>query len=629
MSKRRMKQSNGSLEPGRPEVRFGYPRPQLQRGDWICLDGQWQFAIDRDGSTDSPERVRFNRTIEVPFAPETPASGIVETGYFTTCWYRRQFDAPRLARDQRLLLHFGAVDYQASVWVNGRLAVTHEGGYTPFQADITDLLIPGKTQTIVVRADDDPHDLAKPRGKQDWKPRPHSIWYYRTSGIWQSVWLERVNATRIVRLCWIADPQQWGLILRARIIADPQARFPLKLYTRLSMRDRQLAEDVYAIPEPPGQIERTIALPDPGIDDARAELLWSPTSPNLIDAHIDLLDAEGNVLDSVSSYAAMRSIQIWRDRLVLNGKPITLQLVLNQGYWPHSGLTAPDDQAYRQDVELIKAMGFNGVRMHQKIENPRFLYWADKLGLLVWEEMPSTYTFSDQSIRRLTQQWIEAIERDISHPCIIAWVPFNESWGVPDLPSSAAQRHAVQALYHLTRCLDPTRPVIGNDGWEAAATDIITIHDYDPDPGRILQRYDTRSRDPAQILQREYPGHRMLLLPDFEYRGQPIMLSEFGGIAYSKDQDHTWGYSRAQSPEDLACRYAELLAAVRSLPVLAGFCYTQFTDTYQEANGLLYMDRTPKFPLDEIAVATRGPQSPQDQQIQARWRERLTSQERT
>jgi hypothetical protein len=195
---------------------------------------------------------------------------------------------------------------------------------------------------------------------------------------------------------------------------------------------------------------------------------------------------------------------------------------------------------------------------------------------------------------------------------------------VPDLPSRAAQRHAIQALYHLTKCLDPTRPVIGNDGWEAAATDIIAIHDYDPDPRRILQRYSASDRERwSHILRRELPGHRMLLLPGFRYCGQPVMLTEFGGIAYSRDQNHTWGYSRAQSPEDLACRYAQLLAAVRSLPALAGFCYTQFTDTYQEANGLLYMDRTPKFPLEEIAVATRGAQSPQDQQIQAKWQEQL------
>ncbi len=618
MSKQRTHAEEASLH--------GYPRPQLRRKQWIPLDGQWDFAIDAEGTIESAAKVKFDRRIIVPFAPETPASEVEETGFFKACWYRRQFATPSLAGDQRLILHFGAVDHRATVWVNDSLAMRHEGGYTPFWADVSGLLVPGKTQTIIVRAEDDPHDLSQPRGKQDWKPEPHSIWYYRTSGIWQSVWMERVNRFHIERIRWQADAARWEISLHARIASSQASGRGLRLRVRLSLRGQLLAEDIYDVRD--GEVERIIVLPDPGIDDARAELLWSPWAPNLIDADLELLDPKGNVLDAVASYTAMRSIHVSRDRLVLNGRPIALQMALDQGYWPQSGLTAPDDDAYRRDVELAKAMGFNGVRKHQKIESPRYLYWADKLGLMVWEEMPSVYNFTSRSIRRLTRQWMEAIERDASHPCIVAWVPFNESWGVPDLPVSASQRHAIQALYHLTKTLDASRPVIGNDGWEAAATDIIAIHDYEADPRRLLRRYDTRSEELARILQSERPGHRILLLEGFAYQGQPIMLTEFGGIAYAKDQNHTWGYSRAGSPEDLAGRYAQLLAAVRALPVLAGFCYTQFTDTYQEANGLLYMDRTPKFPLEEIACATRGVRSRDDEQIEAKWRERLMSLQR-
>ncbi|HEY1628621.1 MAG TPA: glycoside hydrolase family 2 TIM barrel-domain containing protein, partial [Tepidisphaeraceae bacterium] len=482
----------------------GYPRPQLQRESWLDLNGPWQFNIDTDGKIESAEKIKFNRKILVPFAPETPASGVEETGFFKACWYRRQFEAPKLASDQRLILHFEAIDYRATVWINDQLAVRHEGGYTPFSADITNLLVAAKTQTIVVRAEDDPLDLSQPRGKQDWRRDPHSIWYYRTSGIWQSVWAEVVNDSHIERLRWAANAQRWEISLHARIkIKSDQ---PLHLRLRLSAAGRTLAEDLYAITS--GEVERVIVLPDPGIDDARNELLWSPSSPNLIDAELELLDRKGNVLDKVSSYTAMRSIDTSRDRFVLNGRPISLQLVLDQGYWPQSGLTAPEDDAFRRDVELVKAMGFNGVRKHQKIESRRFLYWADKLGLLVWEEMPSVYNFSSRSMRRLTQQWMEALERDASHPCIIAWVPFNESWGVPDLPVTPAQRHAIQALYHLTKMFDPTRPVIANDGWEAGATDIIGIHDYDADPQKILRRYDTNSHELQRILHQERPGHR-------------------------------------------------------------------------------------------------------------------------
>ncbi|MCL5744927.1 MAG: hypothetical protein M1541_13545 [Acidobacteria bacterium] len=267
-------------------------------------------------------------------------------------------------------------------------------------------------------------------------------------------------------------------------------------------------------------------------------------------------------------------------------------------------------------------MGFNGVRKHQKIEDPRYLYWADTLGLLVWEEMPSAYRFNKVSIERLANEWTQVISRDSSHPCIIAWVPFNESWGVPDLPDSPAQRHYVQALYHLTKTLDSSRPVIGNDGWESVATDIIGIHDYDDQPERIAKRYGTDEVLP-KLFKRERPGGRLLLLEGNGHAEQPLMLTEFGGIAFSPDTSGTWGYSRSNSAEEFAKEYTHLLRVARSLSLLAGFCYTQFADTYQEANGLLYADRTPKFPIEHMALATRGPRTVKDRQMEWIWRERL------
>ncbi|MGE5608746.1 MAG: glycoside hydrolase family 2 TIM barrel-domain containing protein, partial [Bacillota bacterium] len=399
----------------------------------------------------------------------------------------------------------------------------------------------------------------------------------------------------------------------------------LRVHVWLTHKERILVDDVYAATD--GKIDRRISLNDPGIEDYRNDYYWSPSHPNLIHAEIDLVDEEGNVIDSVTSYTAMRSVGIQGDRFMLNTRPYQLRLVLNQGYWPDTGLTAPDDEAFRRDVELIKAMGFNGVRMHQKIEDPRFLYWADTLGLLVWEEMPSAYAFNDETVRRVTDTWIAAIERDISHPCIIAWVPVNESWGVPDLPNVPQQRHFVRSLYHLTKTLDSTRPVIGNDGWESVVTDIIAIHDYEADPARIARRYTVTEDALTQMLRSERPGHRILILDERAHEGLPIMLTEFGGIAFSK-QRGTWGYSRAKTPDDFAARYAVLLETVRTLPLLAGFCYTQFTDTYQEANGLLYMDRKPKFPLEQIAIATRGPENDSDRRVHNRWRQRLLAMQR-
>jgi len=599
----------------------GYPRPQLERAEWFCLDGEWEFALDAEATWKLPSEPRWDRRIRVPFSPETRASGVGDTGFYRACWYRRQFEAPRLRPGERLVLHCAAIDYRGTVWINGHAAAEHEGGYTPFHADITEYLDGDGPQTIVICAEDDPADLSKPRGKQDWQLHPHSIWYPRTTGIWQSVWAERVPATHISSVRWTPNVERWEIGFEAWLSGPrPQG---MRLNVTLYAGEMLLADDSYVVVA--GEVHRRIALSDPGIDDYRNELLWSPSTPTIIYAELKLSNAEGELVDTARSYTALRSIGAQGDKFVLNGRPYQLRMVLDQGYWPDSGLTAPDDDAFRRDVELAKAMGFNGVRKHQKIENPRYLYWADVLGLLIWEEMPSAYRFTRISIERLAREWTDVITRDVSHPSIVAWVPFNESWGVPDLPDSPAQRHYVQALYHLTKTLDPSRPVVGNDGWESVATDIIGIHDYDDQPERIAKRYGIE--EIPRLFKRERPGGRLLLLEN-QVQEQPIMLTEFGGIAYSRDTHGTWGYSRTETEEEFGKRYVHLLQVVRTLPILAGFCYTQFTDTYQEANGLLYADRTPKFAIEHIALATRGPRSKRDYQLDWEWRERLMNHQR-
>ena len=600
----------------------GYPRPQLVRPDWVNLNGAWDFALDADARWQNPTEVTWDATITVPFSPETAASGIANTSFYRSCWYRRTFESPKISASQRVLLHFEAVDHAATVWVNGSQIGAHEGGYTPFVMDITNVLDPSGMNTVVVRAYDDPADLSKPRGKQDWQLRPHSIWYPRTTGIWQTVWLERVPSTYVGKLRFTPVMERWEIGLEAKL--DGERRDALRMTVKLSFRDQLIADDTYTVVA--GEVHRRIALSDPGIDDYRNELLWTPNTPNLIDVEIKLWSGRGELVDQVQSYTALRSIGVQGDRFVLNGRPYPLRLVLDQGYWPDTGITPPDDAALRRDVELVKDMGFNGVRKHQKIEDARYLYWADALGLLVWEEMPSAYRYTRSSIERLTREWMEAIERDYSHPCIIAWVPFNESWGVPDLPDSPAQRHYVQALYHLTKTLDPTRPVVGNDGWESVATDIIGIHDYEADPDRIAKRYGTEEVLP-RLFKRERPGGRILLLNE-EHGGQPIILTEFGGVAFSPNPD-TWGYSRSDTQDSYAEHVMELLSVVQSLNVLAGFCYTQFTDTYQEANGLLYADRTPKIPVEDISLAVRGPKHIREVSTEWAWRERLMNHQRT
>jgi beta-galactosidase/beta-glucuronidase len=580
------------------------PRPQLVRERWCSLDGAWDFALDADAVWREPDEVRWNTSIRVPFSPEAPGSGVGFTGLFRACWYRLRtapfITADELARGDRLLLRFGAVDHQARVWVGGEWCGEHEGGYTPFSFDVTPA--PGQTELeIVVRAEDDPLDLAKPRGKQDWQPEAHSIWYPRTTGVWQTVWFEVVPAASIAQVRWTPSLEDWEISVEAALAGAVPEHARLQL--RLTAGGRVLVNDAYAVFSQ--ELVRRIAFPDPGVDDSRNELLWSPESPTLLQAELELVDGAGRRLDRVASYTAMRSFSVQGDRVLLNGRPYPLRLVLDQGYWPQTGLTAPDEAALVRDIELTKAMGFNGVRKHQKIEDPRYLHLADRLGLLVWEEMPSAYRFTSRSVERVTREWLEVLRRDYSHPCIMAWVPFNESWGVPNLPDRAAEREWVLSLYHLTKTIDPSRPVIGNDGWESVATDIIGIHDYDQRPEEIAARYLSHEARPM-LFRHARPGGRKLVVGEVAEPQHPVVLSEFGGIALSETSGGTWGYGRVASGDELLSRYTQLLAVVRSRAMLAGFCYTQLTDTYQEANGLLYADRSPKAPLEQIAAATCG-----------------------
>lgn len=578
-----------------------HPRPQLRRDCWESLNGPWKFTFDDANQFEHPDDVEhWTHTIEVPFGPETPASGIEAGGFHQNFWYEREFEAE--SGPDRVILHFGAVDYQAKVWLNGKLVAQHEGGFTPFSVDITDALDPSGHQKVTVWAEDDPHELAKPRGKQDWQENPHGIWYPRTSGIWQTVWLERVPETYIDRIRWTPHFERWEIGFEGFVQSRRSLPRSLRMAVKLAAGGRSLADDVYQVQA--GEVHRRIVLSDPGIDDYRNELLWSPEKPTLIEATIELWDGQ-QLIDHVHSYTALRTVSIQRNKFMLNGRPYYLRLVLDQGYWPETHLTPPSDEAIRSDIELVKKMGFNGVRKHQKIEDPRFLYWADVMGLLVWEEMPSAYRFTEKSVERLTREWQAVIARDSSHPCIVAWVPFNESWGVPDLTATAAHRHYVQGIYHLTKSLDPTRPVIGNDGWENLATDIVAIHDYERNPEELLQRYGTTRNE---IFESILPAGRQLALDDYSHDHQPVMLTEFGGIALTPvcDEQSTWGYSRCTNSEEFKRNYSRLLAAVNQVELFSGFCYTQLTDTFQEANGLLYADRTPKFPLEDVAAATRG-----------------------
>jgi hypothetical protein len=625
-------QPPAATEPRDALIEGGYPRPQLARQDWTDLGGQWDFGTD-DGAGlgagwetgDGP----FGQVITVPYPPEAPLSGVGDRGFHPVVWYRRRFAAPARAAGDRVLLHFGAVDYAAQVWVNGQLAGRHEGGHSPFSFDITELLARADPAVLVVRAADDPADPYQPRGKQDWRKEPHGIWYHRTTGIWQPVWLETVPACHITALSWRSDVAAGQVTAEAELSMTAAPGSTLRV--RLALGEELLAEQTAAVTG--RHVRLHLAVPALANAWERDRLLWWPESPTLVGAELELAgpgagadragaDPAGN--DRVSSYLGLRTVGVADGHFLINGRPRFLRFALEQGYWPQSHLAAPSPQALRAEVKLARSLGFNGVRVHQKAEDPRFLYWADRHGLMVWGEMPSPAGFSARAIGALAAEWQEIVLRDRSHPCVVAWVPLNESWGVPDIPSQPDQQHLAAALYHLTRSLDPTRPVISNDGWEQPDGDIWTVHDYAPTGRGLTERYSSREAI-ADTLATRWPGRHRVVLDGAAERGQPVMLTEFGGLTYAPEADAegVWhGYGTVASTADLTGRLADLVSAVCTSDALAGFCYTQLTDTEQERNGLTYADRTPKVepaqlraifgqpsravPAEEVAAARRA-----------------------
>lgn len=572
-----------------------HPRPRLTRNRWFDLCGTWQFAYDDDnlgldaGWFVHPEK--FDRQIEVPFPPESELSGINDKTYHPVVWYRRTFQAPQEA-GERLILHFGAVDYSAHVWVNGQLVATHEGGHTPFSADITTALVEGE-QVVVVRAEDRPLDGTMPRGKQDWEPTPHVIWYDRTTGIWQPVWLEPVPATYITSFHLTPDLTQSTVKVEAHLNHGQEG------WLSISLRkgDELLAvQQVFVAGD---RVETSITIPRAKNGQRRGDLYWSPETPNLISVAVALLSESGDQVDTIQSYFGLRSVGIGDGRFLLNDRPYFVRSVLEQGFWPQSHLAAPSADALRREVELIKALGFNACRVHQKIEDPRFLYWADHLGLLVWGEMANAYEFSPAAIDRFTREWLSAVDRDRSNPCIVTWVPINESWGVEDIARNPAQQAYASALYHLTKALDPTRPVISNEGWEHTFSDIVGIHDYTQHGSQLTDRFGSAEAIAATVASFKPNRKRQRLIED--ERGQPVMLTEFGGISFHPAAGQNWmGYATVATDDEYLGILRDLFGAIYKSSELAGFCYTQITDTQQEKNGLYDEHRNPKLPVDKL-----------------------------
>ncbi|MDX3003718.1 glycoside hydrolase family 2 TIM barrel-domain containing protein [Kribbella solani] len=585
------------------QPRAEYPRPQFVRSQWVNLNGEWEFEIDRsDSGLERGLRERgLERRIVVPFAPETELSGIADVDFMEAVWYRTTVTIPADWDGQDAVLHFQAIDHDATVWVNGIEVVRHRGGFTPFSANLRQVAKPGEEATIVVRARDT-HRGPQARGKQSQLYANHSCLYTRTTGIWQTVWLEAVPPVHLRRPRITPDVAGASFHLEVPVSANQPGHT-----VRATLKDAD-GEVATATVRAGLDLAPRLTLQVP-IDRVR---LWDTTDPHLYDVRLELIDAEGNVLDEADSYAGLRSVSINGKAILINGKHVFQRLVLDQGYWPESLMTAPSEAAIVRDIELSLAAGFNGARLHQKVFEERFLYHADRLGYLVWGEfgdwgssVGDTGDNNQQPTASYVGQWLEAVERDYSHPSIIGWCPLNETHQL--LHDRITQLDDVtRAMFLATKAADTSRPVLDSSGYShrVPETDVWDSHNYEQDPVEFAKQMADLVDD------KPYGNTRDDQALSLAYDGQPYFCSEFGGIWWnaakaaagkSGNSADSWGYGqRVANEEDFYVRFAGLVDALLDNELMFGYCYTQLTDVFQEENGIYNFDRGNKLDVPRI-----------------------------
>ena len=565
-----------------------YPRPQFRRENWQSLNGEWEFAFDdkNDGVKSGlwQGKKALPLKINVPFTYEYPASGVGDAAQHDVVWYRRSFALAEENRGRRALFCFNAADYQTDVWLNGVHILTHTGGFTPFSADITDILKEGEN-VLVVRCEDTLND-AVPRGKQSWTGSPFSCFYVPNTGIWQSVWLEFFGEDCIAEhslFCDYDKTELYGELATLYGSAD-EAEIAVVFDGKLIKRERLTLRGRHN--------NYRFTLPKDYTDDYS----WSPENPRLL--YVDFaLYKGGKQIDLAHTRIGMRKISVdEHGKICLNNRPYYQRLVLDQGYWQESGLTPPSAEALRKDIELAKAMGFNGARKHQKLEDPYYSYYAEELGFLTWCEMPSAYRFSTEEVTAITKEWQEIVKAGRNSTSNVCYVPLNESWGAREIATDERQKAFARSLYYLTKTLDPTRLISTNDGFEIVnPTDIVGVHDYDAGKEEDFQKYA------GEKYEGMHPQGFALYAEGEKYEGQPALLTEFGGRAMQADaQGEAWGYSgAAQNEEEFLKQLESIMQGVYSCN-FQGYCYTQLCDVQQEVNGLLTAERKPKADIQKL-----------------------------
>lgn len=566
--------------------KLSYPRPDFIRSNTSVLNGEWEFLMDSKNTVESQENflhIPYSQQIQVPYCYQSEASGIGSKEQCPVVWYRKKITIEKLG-DRSLLLHFGAVDWLCKVWVNGHFVGSHEGGNTPFFFAITEIVKNCSEAVIVVKVEDyiDPQ---KPQGKQSCTGEPFGCWYTPTTGIWQSVWMEYAGSTLLQRVK--ATPDLTTHSARVEVWVD--SKNPVKLSLTCSSEDEWLGSQEILCTNGYG----SLSLSFPDRDVRRDALLWSPQNPRLIDLEISI---QGMVPDVVYTYFGLRQVSIQKGTILLNGKLLYQRLILDQGYWPTTLMTPPSVEALEHDIDMAMQMGFNGARKHQKIEDPRYYYLADMKGFLVWGELPSNYQFNDTSMKYATSELCAFVERDFNHPSIIAWVPINESWGVSRIIDNNHTLAYSKMLVHMLKAIDGTRLVSANDGWEQPSeTDICAIHDY------ALFAENVNKYDNLHSVIQSYAEHRMLFSEGESYSGQPILVTEFGGIAFDDCLSENWGYyGKVKDSTEFLERLESALSLFRRKRDIAGFCYTQLSDVMQETNGLLDHNHKPKLDVADL-----------------------------